>query len=124
MIENEVGRKIALKALDWHEDVHGPVFEYQAIRGEHGVPTGALVPREQPGKARKMGNKRDDAGKTIPAGGYTQQTLPTISKAAQQIVDAVNVHASTMQQSPPTSTSPTYLRIKRHPVSALRIKRR
>jgi hypothetical protein len=122
-IVNEVGRSIALRALDWHEDIHGPVFEYEAIRGKHGASADQAEPREQPGKASVMGNNEDMLGKSIPAGDYDRQTLPPISKGAQQLLDAINDHASKMAAPPAVSSSSKYLHLKRRPISTVRIKR-
>lgn len=86
-LESPAKQKIALHSLDWRTDVHGPAFEYVPSRDQHEARKIGSAPREEPGERDMTKNKSE--GRGVPPGYYTRQTLPTISRSAQSIVDRI-----------------------------------
>lgn len=111
------GQRINLTAFDWHTDVHGPVFEREALEAKETV-----RPAHKSPDRKKMPQKTDR--KEIPPGSYNRQNLPTISSSAQSIVD--RIYATLTAKDPKnlgaTRQSSLGLKIKDKAVDALRLK--
>ena len=127
-LETTLNPDIQLEALEWRTNVHGPAFEYSSSRDLGETSTDTPMSRQQSGGLEQMDRKSEGAGGNyIPPGSYTRQTLPPISAAARQIVDAVWKGAENdIQQRTGTAKvgSNGLLKLKKSPVKGLRVKLR